>query len=266
MNEESKTIESGAAAVVSLGKNVVALLRDLALFTLGVLLLLFPGHFNSMLVNAGFEEGSLVGFKWKSKLVESNEALQKAQETISDLQGKNDELVAALADAKKQSSDVVLGKRIDKLQVDNRQLKSATQQVQATVSETIESNIPLVQKALAAGGGRAAGNLSKSDYSVGVQTLGVPDQERTAINDKLRAEGYGVDPTSLSYAAGERPSWFAPRSTVFYYAASALPVAQELAAFMKSITGQDYVVKRGAGLGVDPSRRDVTLFVHYLKS
>jgi hypothetical protein len=34
---------------------------------------------------------------------------------------------------------------------------------------------------------------------------------------------------------------------------------------MKSLTGQDFAVQRGAGLGVDPSRRDVTLYIHYAK-
>jgi hypothetical protein len=34
---------------------------------------------------------------------------------------------------------------------------------------------------------------------------------------------------------------------------------------MSAQTGQDFVVQRGAGLGVDPARRDVTLYVHYVK-
>ena len=41
--------------------------------------------------------------------------------------------------------------------------------------------------------------------------------------------------------------------------------AQELAKLMKELTGQDFAAQRGAGLGVEPSRRDVTLFVHYVK-
>jgi len=266
MAESPGTIESRAGAALTMGKDAVALLRDAALFFLGLLLILFPGQFNSMLVRAGFEEGSIVGFTWKKKLVESDDALQKAQATISELQHKNDELVAALSDAKAQSKDVVFGNRIERLRDDNRRLKDTTQQVQAAVSQTLDSNVSLVQKAMAASSGRASDVRAKLDYSVGLQTVGVSDDERTAINSKIRADGYGLDPSSLSYPAGERPSWFAPRSTVFYYASSALPMAQELARFMKSATGQDYAVQRGAGLGVDPARRDVTLFVHYIKN
>jgi hypothetical protein len=266
MDESPKTIEARAGAALTMGKDAVALLRDAALFFLGILLILFPGQFNSMLVRAGFEEGSIVGFTWKKKLVESDDALQKAQATISELQHKNDELVVALTEAKTHSQDSAFDTRVDRLRDDNRRLKDATQQVQAAVSQTIDSNVPLVQKALAASSGRAADVRPKLDYSVGVQTVGLTDDERAALNSRVRAEGYSLDSTSVSYPAGQRPSWFAPRSTVFYYASSALPTAQELARFMKSATGQDYAVQRGAGLGVDPARRDVTLFVHYIKN
>lgn len=30
-----------------------------------------------------------------------------------------------------------------------------------------------------------------------------------------------------------------------------------------TLTGQHFVVQRGAGLGVDPDRKDTTLFAHY---
>ena len=87
---------------------------------------------------------------------------------------------------------------------------------------------------------------SKSEFSVGLQTLGVPGEERIALNDKLRGEGFALDPITYSYPAGERPSWFAPRSTVFYYSSSAQEMARALARFMKSETGQEFVVQKGA--------------------
>jgi hypothetical protein len=137
--------------------------------------------------------------------------------------------------------------------------------VQAAVTETIEGNVPLVEKALSTGGA-AIEARPKSDYTVGLQTLGASDEERTQLNEKLHAEGFGLDPLTWSYPAGEKPSWFAPRPTVFFYANSAQPMAQELARFMRTVTGQDYAVQRGAGLGVDPARRSTTLFVHLIKS
>jgi hypothetical protein len=265
MADDAKPVPSPFSTFVSLGKDLVSLLRDGAIFALAVLLIVFPVQFNSILVNAGFEEGSLVGFKWKSKLVESDKALKDAQVTISDLQTKNDELVKALADTNAKLQDPKLAERAAKLQDENSKLKDATLQVQTTVSNAIESNSPLLAKALASADGRPAPARSKSDYSVGLQTLGVSDADRTALNEKIRAAGYGLDPVTWSYPAGERPGWFALRSTVFYYSNSAASEAQLLAQTLKSLTGQDYAVQRGAGLGVDPGRKDVTLYVHYVK-
>jgi hypothetical protein len=257
--------QSWLTASVSVGKDLVSLLRDGAIFVLALLLVVFPLQFNSILVNAGFEEGSLVGFKWKSKLVESDKALKDAQTTISDLQAKNDELVKALADTNAKLKDPTLLQRAEKLQDENSKLRDATQQVQTTVSNAIESNVPLVAKALSSTDARTTSPRAKSEFSVGLQTLGVSDADRSALNEKIRGAGYGLDPVTWSYVTGERPSWFALRSTVFYYSNSASSEAQELAKTMKSLTGQDFAVQRGNGLGVDPSRKDVTLYVHYVK-
>lgn len=265
MANDPKPAQSPLTAFVSLGKDLVSLLRDAAIFLLALLLIAFPGQLNSILVNAGFEEGSVVGFKWKSKLVESDKALKDAQVTISDLQAKNDELVKALEDTNAKLKDPKLMERAEKLQDENSKLKNATLQVQTTVSNAIESNIPLVAKALSSTDGRTASPRSKADFSVGLQTLGVSDADRAALNEKIHAAGYGLDPVTWSYPAGERPAWFALRSTVFYYSNSASSGAQELALTMKSLTGQDFAVQRGAGLGVDPARKDVTLYIHYVK-
>ena len=61
------------------GKNGLALLRDLMLFVLVVLLLLFPDKLNDILTRSGFDEGSIVGFKWKAKLIDSDLALKEAR-------------------------------------------------------------------------------------------------------------------------------------------------------------------------------------------
>ena len=264
--DASKVNESWATAAISLGKDLVSLLRDGALFVLALLLVVFPAQFNSILVDAGFEEGSIVGFKWKSRLTESNHALEKAQANISDLKAKNEELVKALAGTNSKSNDPALAESIAKFQEENRVLTDNTQQVQATVSQAITSNDPYVQKALSSTARLAVGPRTKSDYTVGLQTVGIPDSDRAAINQKLRSDGYGLDPITWSYQAGQRPSWFAGSSTVLYYSGASLPAAQELASFMQSLTGQEFAVKRGSGLGVDPSRKDVTLYVHYVKS
>lgn len=101
-----------------------------------------------------------------------------------------------------------------------------------------------------------------SDYLVGLQTLGLDDATREQLNQKIRDGGYSLHEISSSYQKDTRPSWFAAKSTVFYYAKSALPAAKQLAGLFKPLTGDDFVVQRGSGLGVDPAQQDVTLFVH----
>lgn len=141
--------ESSISGTVAVWKNLVSLMRDSALLLLAVLLIAFPSTLNSILVNAGFEEGSFVGFKWKSKLVDSDAALKEARSTISDLQKKNNEMANALAEANAKLNDSSFQKRVAKLEKENKKLYAATQQVQASVSNTIASSAPLVDSILA---------------------------------------------------------------------------------------------------------------------
>lgn len=110
-----------------------------------------------------------------------------------------------------------------------------------------------------------AGPRKRADYLVGLQTLGLADAARTELNGRIQGEGWGLHPTSASYGAGEKPGWFAGRSTVFYYSTASQKAAAELAEAMHTLTGETFAVQRGSGAGVDPSQRDVTLFVHYMK-
>jgi hypothetical protein len=105
-----------------------------------------------------------------------------------------------------------------------------------------------------------------SDYLAGLQTLGADDATREQLNQRIHDQGYNLHEISSSYPKDARPSWFAQKSTVFYYAKTALPAAKRLAGLMKQLTGDDFIVQRGSGLGVDPEQRDVTLFVHYVKN
>jgi hypothetical protein len=103
-----------------------------------------------------------------------------------------------------------------------------------------------------------------SDYLVGIQTLGMPDSVRVFLNEQLQKSGYGLNELSNSYQSSERPAWFAKEPVILYYAGGALPAAKDLALLMKKLTGRNFAVKRGAGLGVDPGKQDITLFIHYL--
>ena len=133
--------------LIASGKDLVALLRDSALFILALLLLVFPASFNTLLTKAGFEEGSLVGFKWKSKLVESDAALKEARAAITDLKGQLDKTSQALADAQTKLNEPDLKEKLAKLQEENKQLNASSSKVESSVSNTIAANAQLVEKA-----------------------------------------------------------------------------------------------------------------------
>lgn len=205
-----------------------------------IFLIIYPDKINSVLKEAGFKEGNFAGLKWQSSLDNSTQALKEAEAKISELQREKNEQAKALAEAKTLLGDSALKQRITQLEKGNSAQKESTELVLNSVAQTIKANTALVEKIQVP--------FNKSDYLVGLQTLGIQDEERIAINAKLSSDGYGLDSITWSYSAGARPSWFASRSTVFYYAASALPAAQELARIMKTLTKQDVAVQRGAGL------------------
>ncbi len=91
----AESTQENKRSFLAIWKDFVALLRDTILLVFGVLLLIFPTTFNGLLVNAGFEEGSVVGFKWKAKLVESDQALKEAQANITDLTAQNEKVTSS---------------------------------------------------------------------------------------------------------------------------------------------------------------------------
>jgi hypothetical protein len=102
-------------------------------------------------------------------------------------------------------------------------------------------------------------------FFVGLQTVGIEDATRNALNKRLESQNYRLDPITYSYSVDEKPSWFAAKSTVFYYSSSSRKTAERLAKLMKRYTRTDFAVQRGAGLGVDLNRRENTFFIHYIK-
>ncbi|NVJ51698.1 MAG: hypothetical protein HWE13_12520 [Gammaproteobacteria bacterium] len=249
--------------MVALAKDITVLFRDAAIIILTVLLLAFPIKFNSILVEAGFEEGSVVGFKWKSKLVESNEALSKANESIESLKLENEQLLKALDDANEKLSDSQFKEKVATLKENNSKVNRATDAVQSNVLDVIESNDPLIQKSNV---NTRTRDFSTSDYTVGLQTLGAPDTTREKLNQAIANNGYQLDKISFSYSPAQKPKWFAPQSTVFYYSSASREQAEQLAKLMTQLAGDTFLVRRGAGLGVDPARKHLTFFVHYLTS
>lgn len=60
---DSTSTTSRIVTLVSVAKDLVSLFRDGAIFLLMLLFFAFPARLNTMLSDAGFEEGSFAGFK-----------------------------------------------------------------------------------------------------------------------------------------------------------------------------------------------------------
>ena len=150
MNDKKN--DSPVSGIVSTGKDLVAMLRDGMLLLLAVLLLVWPQTINTMLVKAGFEEGSFLGFKWKAQLEQTDNALVKANTTIADLREQNGKLNSALEEARTQITNPKFGAKIEELNELNARVDQAAAAVQKSVEATTSENAPLIQKAQASTG------------------------------------------------------------------------------------------------------------------
>jgi hypothetical protein len=178
--------------LLAVGKDLFALLRDGSLFLLALLLLAFPKFLNDVLTSAGFEEGSVVGFKWKARLVETDDALKTANATVESLQAQlkqaNDTLAAATAAVPSGE----LRSQILAVEKSGRRLAEATVNASDVARSTIAENAPLVQ--------RAKGIVS----STGAQAVVMgSDRTLSAAEDEVRrATKAGITNVSVYFRNG----------------------------------------------------------------
>lgn len=133
--------------MIAVGKDLSALLRDFVLLLIGGLLLLFPAYFNDVLVKAGFEEGSIIGLKWKAKLVQADEVLKEANVTITNLRKQLEETTAALVKARGDTASPEVKAKLEELESENRKAAEVATNVGKSVKNTLEANAPFVQRA-----------------------------------------------------------------------------------------------------------------------
>ena len=125
---------------ITVGKDLVTLLRDGALLLAFALLFFFPIQFNSILTDAGFEEGSFAGLKWRRDLKDTTDQLTEANAQIESLQTKNEELASALQRAQSQLRDNRLRSEATRLLDQQRAIQETTEQTKAKLTSTIEAN------------------------------------------------------------------------------------------------------------------------------
>jgi hypothetical protein len=73
-------------------KNIISILKDGILVLLFILLICFPAFFNGILVRAGFTDGSVMGFNWKKKAIESKQVADSSHIIALDAGNKMDQM------------------------------------------------------------------------------------------------------------------------------------------------------------------------------
>ena len=132
--------------LVTTGKDFIAMLRDGILLLLVILLVAWPKSINNILVEAGFEEGSFAGIKWKAKLKESDDVLLEAQSTIVDLREQNNKLSQTLSDAKENINSKKVKNEIENLEGLNKSISKASEMVQEQLEKSTSSNALLIHE------------------------------------------------------------------------------------------------------------------------
>lgn len=122
-------------ALTETGKNVLALLRDSVLVALFGMLVISPAFIGERLALAGFEEGEMMGFKWKNKAetygAAANELKVKLEEAVRTINRQKKQLTAATDELNKVKSSLN-----DPAQI-------------ASLEETVSKNVSVQQRASA---------------------------------------------------------------------------------------------------------------------
>jgi hypothetical protein len=139
---------------VAVAKDILSLLRDGTLVLLLLLLILVPSFIGERLVNAGFEEGEFVGFKWKKQanafgksVQELDAELKGAKETVTRLTSQLRENEAELDRLRRSNLPPDAAERLAALQSDNRRLAEQSASQVESIGATLASSRQVVAQA-----------------------------------------------------------------------------------------------------------------------
>jgi hypothetical protein len=181
-------------ARVTVAKDITATARDAALLLLGLLLIAFPSTFNGILVSAGFEEGSIAGMKWKSKLQSSDQALKVATSKIAELRKQLAANQNILRIAQPGINDPKLAAKVEEVVEGNSAVKKSASAVESSSARVISDNAAFVAKAT------SALNLDSEGFAVVFGTDSTPELAQYEVD--LAAQKYGIPDAKIFYRNG----------------------------------------------------------------
>ncbi|PZD70185.1 hypothetical protein C1752_17114 [Acaryochloris thomasi RCC1774] len=142
----NESTNSAVKEKIEIGKNLFSLLRDASLFSLFILLLIAPTILNERLIKAGFEEGTVAGFKWKKQLSKTDNDLVQAAQQIDALNkrvNESNKIIAALEQSESGSQTVNAADA--QKQIKKNEVSSTTADtVNSRIQTTLENNTPIL--------------------------------------------------------------------------------------------------------------------------
>ena len=191
---------------------------------------------------------------------EQNDQLQKAitasEERAKSLQDRLQKTIDTYNEqiTKQPSEDerTRLAKLSDEALVELEKLKAQIVDFQNEKEATEERSSQISQQLV---------SLENTKYTVAVYSLNASQSIHDDIKRYFLNGGYVLD---YDWILPERQSWVALKSTVFYYHKDTREKARKIADDLKKITGSDFQVAQGAGLGVVRGQEQWTIFIHYI--
>jgi hypothetical protein len=178
---------------VIIGKDLAALLRDFVLLIVFLALVLCPETVNDIIIRAGFEEGSIIGMKWKKGITKSDIALKEAQGSIGVMRKQLDSVSKVLNEAKKLTDNIDLKKKIEKVQMKNGEIEKESNLIQKSLKKTISANAILVENAQ-----KAVNSSNSWGVILGADTTLAQAQEEC----KIFGRNYSIKNTVIYYRQG----------------------------------------------------------------
>ena len=86
--------------------------------------------------------------------------------------------------------------------------------------------------------------------------------KKNAIKNYIKENNFDFD---SDYEYTYKQSWMASECTVFYYSKESKIHAEQIAFDLEKLTGKEFKVRIGAGLGVSKGKKATTFFVHYIE-
>jgi hypothetical protein len=198
---------------VSVGKDVLSLLRDTTLVLLFLLLLVAPSFVGERLNQAGFEEGSVLGFKWKKKAETFGNSTRELEQSLLDAKRQLNEQANVLTLNQRVIADLTrrLGTEpanVTAVTEKNREALARTAAVSAATTRTLRRNEDAVDQARALAGDAKWAVVMGGDQKLAEARYEVAQARRSGIADATLYLRQGWDRTVVPAASNSEAEQF----------------------------------------------------------